>query len=131
VPIATGEFEVTSWKEDTYQELDSGGKLTRASVGGALTGDLAGRTSIEWLMCYQKSGSARYVGLQHVEGSLNGRRGTFMIESIGDFDGGKATGTWSVVPGSGTEALAGLRGSGRFEAPLGSKASFTLEYAID
>jgi len=129
--IATGVFEVASWKEDTYQELDGGGKLTRASVGGSLTGDLSGNTSVEWLMCYQKSGSARYVGLQRVEGSLHGRKGTFVIESIGEFDGGQATGTWSVVPGSGTEALAGLRGSGRFQAPLGSKATFTLDYAIE
>ena len=29
---AKGQFELASWNEDTYQELDSGGKLTRATV---------------------------------------------------------------------------------------------------
>lgn len=129
--IATGVFEVSSWKEDTYRELDTGGKLTRASVSASLTGDLTGHATVEWLMCYQKSGSARYVGLQRVEGSLGGRQGTFVIETVGDFDGGLATGTWTVLPGSGTGALAGLRGSGSFQAPHGSKASFTLDYGID
>ena len=29
---ATGRFELASWNEDTYDELPTGGKLTRASV---------------------------------------------------------------------------------------------------
>jgi len=37
---ATGTFTVSSWDEDTYQELDGGGKLTRARVSFGLSGDL-------------------------------------------------------------------------------------------
>jgi hypothetical protein len=70
------------------------------------------------------------VGLQHVAGSIGGQTGGFVLESVGDFDGGEAKGTWTVVTGSGTEELAGLRGEGHFRAPRGSEASFELDYVM-
>ena len=39
---AEGTFTVTSWEEETYQELDGKAKLTKASVGYRLTGDIEG-----------------------------------------------------------------------------------------
>ena len=84
----------------------------------------------KWLMCHQADGSARFVGLQRIEGAVEGRNGSFVVESSGDFGGGRAIGTWSVLPGSGNQELADLRGEGRFEAPLGPKASFILDYRL-
>jgi hypothetical protein len=126
---ATGEFEIASWSEDTYRELTGGAKLTKASVTQNFTGELSGRGEVEWLMCYQEDGSARFVGLQRVEGSLGGRDGTFVAEALGDFAGGRASGTWRVL--AATDGLAGLRGQGSFEAPPGPKASFRLEYRFE
>ena len=127
---ATAEFAVGSWNEETFTELGGDAKLTRASVSGSLTGDIAGTSETEWLMCYAPDGTARYVGLQRVEGSLGGRNGSFVVESNGDFDGGEAKGTWSVIAGSGTDELVGLTGQGTFNAPLGEKAAIALEYSI-
>lgn len=127
---ATGEFAVGSWNEETYQELGGEGKLTRASVTGSLTGDITGSSETEWLMCYRQDGTANYVGLQRVDGSLGGKSGSFVVESNGIFDGGEAKGTWSVVAGSGTGDLAGLTGEGTFNAPLGEKATISLDYTI-
>ena len=127
---AAAEFAVGSWNEETFTELGGDAKLTRASVTGTLTGDIVGHSETEWLMCYSPDGTARYVGLQRVDGALVGKNGTFVVESNGDFDGGEAKGTWSVVPGSGTGELAGLSGRGTFHAPLGEKAAITLEYSI-
>ncbi len=81
-------------------------------------------------MAYQHDGTARFVGLQSVEGSLEGRSGSFVIETIGDFDGRLARGSWTIVPGSATEGLAGLQGEGRFEAPKGPMATFLLDYSF-
>jgi hypothetical protein len=36
-----------------------------------------------------------------------------------------------VVEGSGTGGWAGMSGQGRFQAPHGNKASFTLDYSFD
>ncbi|HVB41495.1 MAG TPA: DUF3224 domain-containing protein [Streptosporangiaceae bacterium] len=43
---ATGTFTVSSWDEDTYQELTDGGKLTRARVMFGLDGDLRGTSVV-------------------------------------------------------------------------------------
>lgn len=127
---ATAEFAVGSWNEETFAELGGDAKLTRASVTGTLTGDITGSSETEWLMCYGPDGTARYVGLQRVDGSLGGKTGSFVVESNGDFDGGEAKGKWSVIAGSGTDDLAGLTGEGTFTAPLGEKATITLDYTI-
>ncbi len=54
-----------------------------------------------------------------------------MLQSAGTFDGKEAKGELSVVPGSGTGELRGLRGSGEFSAPLGSTASIALDYDLE
>jgi Protein of unknown function (DUF3224) len=128
---ATGKFKVESWDEETYTEIDAGGKLTRASVKQAFSGGIAGEGAVEWLMCYRPDKTADFVGLQRVVGQLGDRSGTFVLQTTGSFDGKEAKGEWSVLAGSGTDALAGLRGSGGFSAPLGGEASVTLDYDFE
>jgi hypothetical protein len=124
-----GSFKVASWNEDAYEERD-GHRLTRASVNQQFEGDIAGEGAAEWLMAYRPDGTARFVGLQLVDGVLSGRRGTFVLETAGEFDGGVARWEASVVPGSSTGELPGLSGAGHFEAPLGSEASYELEVEL-
>jgi hypothetical protein len=116
--------------EDVYQELDGGGKLTRANGTQRFTGDIEGDGSVEWLMCFSAEGSARFVGLQRIAGSIGDRTGTFVVESTGSFDGKQSTGTWTVIAGSGTGDLSGVSGEGSFEAPGGPEASYSLEYDL-
>ena len=127
---ANGEFELTGWDEDTYLEPEDGRKLTRASVTQDFRGDIAGTGSVEWLMSYRPDGTAHFVGLQRIEGQLGKGSGSFVVESIGDFDGKTAKGQLAVVPGSGTGDLDGIQGEGSFSAPMGSKATYTLDYKI-
>jgi hypothetical protein len=127
---AEGSFEVTSWNEESYEELEGGGKLTRASVEQRFSGAIVGHGAVQWLMAYRSDGTAHFVGLQRVRGSVGARTGSFLLETSGEFDGVEAHGTWSVVPRSGTGELEGLRGTGAFRAPHGSKAAFELDYEI-
>jgi hypothetical protein len=128
---AQAKFEVQSWDENTYEELDGDAKLTRASVGQGFTGDLEGEGSVEWLMCYREDKTADFVGLQRFVGRLGSRSGSFVMRTQGTFDGEKAAGELSVVPGSGTEELAAITGTGAFAAPLGSTASVELDYDLE
>jgi hypothetical protein len=82
-------------------------------------------------MAYRSDQTARFIGLQHVAGRLGDRSGEFVLEASGTFDGKVAEGEWSVVPGSATGELAGLRGTGGFNAPHGPEASVTLDYDFD
>ena len=127
---AKGAFELASWNEEQYGDLDDGGKLTRASVTQTFSGDLTGDGAVEWLMCYRGDGTAHFVGLQTVRGAIDDRKGTFVLETAGDFDGKVATWTASVVPGSATGELEGLEGNATFGAPHGSKATFTFDYDL-
>src|ERR1700687_5710142 len=56
-----------------------------------------------------------------------GRSGSFVLETSGSFDGTTARATWSIILGSGTNGLSGLRGSGTYVAGHGSTAEITLE----
>src|SRR5690242_13885895 len=93
VKKATGGFEIASWDEDTYEELGEGARLARASVTQKFTGDVTGDGSVEWLMAYRADGTAYFVGLQLVRGSIEGNDGAFVLETHGDFDGKVAS--WS------------------------------------
>ncbi len=127
---ATGWFEVQSWDEKTIQEMPNGAKLTEASVSQHLGGDADGEGAARWLMWYRPNGTARFVGLQQVDATLDARSGSFVLETRGEFDGTAATWDAVVVIGSGTNGFEGLRGSGRFRAHHGSRAEFSLDYSI-
>jgi len=128
---ATGAFEVTSWAEEVYEQLEGGGRLTRATVEQTFTGDLTGAGAVQWLMAYRADGTAHFVGVQRVRGALGGRRGSFVLETSGEFDGSEARGAWQVIERAGGGELATLRGSGSFLAPHGSRAMYELDYELD
>jgi Protein of unknown function (DUF3224) len=128
---AHSSFELASWAEDTYEDLGEGAKLTRASVTQTFAGDVVGDGAVEWLMAYRRDGTARFVGLQHVRGGIGDRHGSFVLETVGEFDGKMATWQGSVVAGTSTGDLVGLSGRATFGASHGSSASFELEYSFE
>ncbi len=125
---ATATFEVKSWEEKPYNEMEGGPKLTRASVAKSFQGDIEGEGTLEYLMIYRDDGSASFVGLERVVGSVGKRSGSFVLQHSGTFEGGTAKATWSVVPGSGTGELRGLRGEGGFVSAHAQRYPMTLDY---
>jgi hypothetical protein len=130
MPTGTGSFEVKHWNEAAYEESDDGAKLTRAEVEQSFSGDVAGEGAAQWLMSYRRDGTAHFVGIQRVTGVIGDRKGSFVLETIGEFDGAEARWTATVIAGSGTGDLEDLSGSGTFRAPHGSTAEFELEYEL-
>jgi hypothetical protein len=70
-------------------------------------------TSIGEMLAIQGglAGSAGYVAMERVTGSLEGRDGSFALQHRGVMDRGVASLTITVLPDSGTGALVGLPGS--------------------
>src|SRR5262245_21975934 len=112
---ANATFEVKGWDEKPYQEGPGSAKLTRASVRKTFQADLNGESTLEYLMAYPGDGSASFVGIEQVTGTLDGREGSFVLQHSGSDDGHTATGQWTVVPGSGTGQLKGLSGQGELK----------------
>jgi hypothetical protein len=77
----------------------------------------------------EEQGSAGYVALERVTGSLDGREGTFVLQHSGIMDRGEARLTVTVVPGSGTQALQGLRGTMAIIITEG-KHEYDFEYSL-
>lgn len=106
-------FEITSWDERPYRELDDAGKFTRADVQlTASAGGLEAEAFFEALMCYLGDGSSSYVSLLHVSGRIGERAGSFTLQGNGTYDGTTARTDFAVVPNSGSGDLAGISGSG-------------------
>ena len=127
--VANATFTVQGWDEQTFEERDPG-KLTIASVQQAVTGDIEGTSDVRWVMAYTADDAAEFVGIQSVTGSIGERTGSFVLRSVGTFDGAVAAGDLTVLAGSGTGDLAGLSGTGSFTAPMGDEASITLDYEL-
>ena len=74
-------------------------------------------------------GSAAYVAIERISGTLDGRRGSFMAQHSGTLDRGQPTLALGVVPDSGTGELAGLRGRMAIDIVDGAHF-YTLDYEL-
>lgn len=129
--LATSTFSLKRWDEKAYDEADGSPKLTRASVLYAFDGELAGEGRLEYLMTYLPDGSAVFVGYQRFVGRLGAREGSFVFQHGGRFQNGVASDTWVVLPGSGTNGMAGIRGQVEFSAPHQDRYEVIFEYELD
>jgi hypothetical protein len=125
---ATGRIDVKSYEPQPYDEVEQGPSLVEIHVTETFSGDIEGEGVVRFLQAIREDGSACFVGIERVSGSIAGRSGTFVLQDAGTLEGSTVKGEWFVVPGSGTGELAGLRGEGGFEADLGQHASITLDY---
>ena len=125
-----GTFAIADWQEETLDEAD-GVRTTRVVGRQSFSGGIEGEGRVAWLLCYRPDGSARFVGLQRIEGLVDGRSGSLVLESAGDHDGSSSSGTWTTVKGSGTGALGRASGSGSFRAPGGPTVEYELQLEED
>src|SRR5262245_61145272 len=104
-------FTIKTWDEKPIGEGHLP-KVTRASVVKSYSGDIEGDGHVEYVMTYRSDGSATFVGLERIVGRLCGKSGSFVLQRTGVFESGQAKESYSVVAGSGTDELKGLRGEG-------------------
>ena len=129
---AAGTFEIDSWEEEPFDERE-GARLTRTRLTKTFYGDVGGESTAELLMAYAaEEGSAAYVGFERLVGSVHGRSGSFVLHHTASSGGtsGEPSATSSVVPGSGTGELRGLRGEARIINEPDGGHSFELDYVL-
>jgi hypothetical protein len=106
-------LEIKSWDENPFRELRDGQKLARADV--TLVGSEPGHeveATMSSVLHYLADGTSAFVTLLSIEGRLGTHTGGVVLQGTGDYDGTRARIDFTVVPGSGTDGLAGIRGSG-------------------
>jgi hypothetical protein len=122
-------FEIAGWDETPFDDGDSDGdeetKLTEALVKRKYSGDIDGTSTTKWLMAYAPDKTATYVGIEHITGTVDGRRGGLVLMHDGEFADGAATAGLRIV--SGTGELTGATGVGKFRADPAGSVSLDLD----
>lgn len=107
---ARGTFEVALTPVGEADAL-RGVTLGRMSLHKQFHGQLVATGKGEMLTALTGvAGSAGYVAIELVSGTLDGRQGSFVFQHAGVMSRGDQQLSISVVPDSGTEQLAGLTG---------------------
>jgi hypothetical protein len=75
------------------------------------------------------AGSAAYVAVEHVTGTLDGREGSFALVHSGTMHAGESVLSIKVAPGSGTGALAGISGTLKLDI-VERVHHYTLSYSL-
>jgi hypothetical protein len=126
---ASGPFEVKVTPQ-APEESAGGAPIGRMILDKQFHGDLEAASKGQMLAVgTEVQGSAGYVALERVTGSLHGRSGTFVLQHSGTMNRGTPHLTITVVPDSGTGGLAGLAGSMTIEIADG-KHSYGFEYTL-
>lgn len=107
---ASGSFDVSlNPKEDVVPEGTPFGAMT---LDKTFTGPLeATSTGLMLSVKTDVPGSAGYVALEQVTGTLDGRDGSFVCQHLGTMDRGERYLVLKIVPDTGTGALAGIKGT--------------------
>ncbi len=126
---ATGPFEVKLNPQPAYN-TDETALLGRMSIDKQFHGDLEGTSKGEMLTAGSVvKGSAGYVAIERVNGTLDGKIGSFALQHNGTMNRGAPSLLITVVPDSGVGELEGLTGRMSIEIVNG-KHSYVLDYAV-
>jgi hypothetical protein len=125
---ASGTFEVTL--QPQQDELAGALPFNRLTIDKEFHGDLEGVSKGQMLSIITPvEGSAGYVALEYVMGTLQGRRGSFVLQHSGTMDRGGGDLSITVVPDSGKGALTALVGKMNIDIVDGQH-HYTFEYTL-
>ena len=111
MPKITGTFDVDLKPLAGYAEGQDGVRLGRMSIDKRFHGELEAQSRGEMLNSMTTvEGSAGYVAIEQVQGSLAGKSGSFVLQHYATMNRGQGTLTLEVVPDSGHGELVGLVG---------------------
>jgi Protein of unknown function (DUF3224) len=127
--LAKGTFVVEMKPQGEPRDSD-GVSLGRMSLDKRFEGDLHAKGSGEMLTALTPvKGSAGYVAIERVVGTLNGRAGSFVLQHTGTMNAGAQQLSITVVPDSGTGALSGMAGVFKLKIE-GGHHLYELEYSL-
>ncbi len=126
---ATGRFEVNLSPQPAEEQIASA-NLGRMLIDKIFYGDLEATSKGQMIGAMTAvEGSAGYVAMERVSGTLHGRLGTFLLQHSSTMNRGAPQQSITVVPDSGTDELAGLAGGLVIDIADGDH-NYTFEYTL-
>lgn len=128
--IANGPFDIQLSPQPPTDAAAHAG-LGRMSLDKRFHGALEA-TSVGEMLSFRSAsaGSAAYVAMETVQGTLHGRAGSFVLQHSSTMDRGVPTQSITVVPDSGTGALTGLAGRMTIDIGPGGAHAYRFEYNL-
>jgi len=127
--VAKGSFDV-QLKPQPEPDSGDGVNLGRIALDKRFEGDLVGTGKGQMLTAMTATkGSAGYVAIERVTGILHGRTGSFVFQHTGTMNRGAQQLSITVVPDSGSGALAGIAGTFKLNIEAG-KHFYEFEYSL-
>lgn len=127
---ASGSFEVKLAPQPLENKDAAQAKLARLSIDKRFHGDLEAGSRGEMLSAgTEVKGSAGYVAIELVSGTLRGKDGTFVLQHSATMNRGVPQLSIAVVPDSGTGELLGLEGTMSINISDG-KHFYEFSYAL-
>jgi hypothetical protein len=129
MPTIKGKFEIQSSAEPPYDVTD-GVTLGRMRFDKQFSGPLEAKSVVQ--MTYARTpvqNSAGYVAVERIEGTVEGRQGSFVVLHTGLMDRGVDSLTITVVPDSATGALSGMTGTMRITI-VDRQHFYELDYSL-
>ena len=125
----TGNFDIKLTPQAAAPVIESA-KLGRQTIEKTFYGDLNATSLGEMLAAMTEvKGSAGYVAIERVTGTLLGKQGSCVLMHTGTMDRGAAQLVVQVVPDSGTEALTGLTGQMGIQI-TGGQHVYTFDFTL-
>jgi len=123
----SGTFDVKMTPQSSAVEA---AQIGRFSLDKAYHGDLEATAAGEMIAVMTgEKGSAGYVAIERVSGTLSGKTGTFVLQHNGVMTRGAGQLSIAVVPDSGTGDLTGLAGTMSIDITEG-KHFYEFEYTL-
>jgi len=129
---ASGSFEVKLTPQKPDSEVAQAANLSRMTGDKQYHGDLEAISKGEMIAAQTEvKGSAGYVAMERVTGTLKGRKGSFVLQHSATMTRGVPALSIVVVPDSGTGELKGISGKMNIVIAPDGKHTYEFDYTIE
>ncbi len=126
---AQGTFSLDRFDDEAPYDDQDGVKLARVHITKTFQGDLAGASETDIITVYTENPAA-YAGIERFQGTVQGRKGGFVLRHNAGGTAGVPWMTWKIVETTGTGELAGIRGEGEITIGPDGGHSYRLDYEL-
>lgn len=103
----TGQFQIKDWQETIQSESENATKRSLATVKLDYSGDIVGTSELQYLLNYQASGNAEFVGFENIQSKSKGQ---VTLRHLGTFAASVAASQFEVIDCSLDINLIGKKG---------------------
>jgi hypothetical protein len=130
------ELKVTKWDESNASGFNNEIPITKVSTCFEIVGNTGGKFTVEYIMVSTKydkndthNSQSEYLGFMEFNGTLDGKKGTFVIEDHGVYENSIPKSILKIKENTGTGELKGIQGTGSYYME-NEKFIIELEYFI-